>query len=115
MAGNGMFTGSEQRVMIRDAYLADTSNGDIDLLTLTPSTAFIGLNTSQGRGIPKSGVNSAYNPMAISVNTAGRINGRGKNDPYRLSQQFTAGELHRVGLRTIRPSGTTARGIIVHS
>jgi hypothetical protein len=129
MAGNGMYTGSEQRVMIKNSYLdehasASGKSKDIDLLTLTPYNAFVGLNKSQARGIPKSGVLAAYNPRAVSLNgdvsnlqTAddGIINGRGLNDPYFMTQRFEAGHIHRVGLRTIRPNGTTARGIIIHA
>jgi hypothetical protein len=129
MAGNGMYTGSEQRVMIKNSYLeehasASGSGKDIDLLTLTPYNAFVGLNKSQGRGIPKSGALAAYNPRAVSVNTYvsedqavdyGLINGKGLNDPYFMIQRFEEGHIHRVGLRTIRPNGTTARGIIIHA
>ena len=129
MAEAGILARSEQRVLISDTYLENNRNvtgagADIDLLTLTPVAAFVGLNNSAARGIPRSGVNAAYNPRAVSINgntdgvqngNSGIINGQAANDPYFMDELIAAEHLHRVCLRAIRPRGTTARDIIIHS
>ena len=120
---------SELRVMIDDAYLTEHQNdpgagGDINLIDLTPRTAFLNLAQVPGAGIPRSGVRGKFNPRYISINTNedgqgnyGTVCGREQNEPanYFLDEIFEIANLHPCSFRTIRPNGTTARGIIIHS
>lgn len=137
MAGVGILARSELRVMIKNSYLnanAKTAgkSADIDLVTLSPHDAFEFLNSSQGRGIPKSGALAGFDARGITINgavddkesnvtdrnaTFGFINGREKNEPenYYMEEKFVSGVMHPNGFRYIRPRGTTARGIIIHS
>jgi hypothetical protein len=129
MAESGILARSEIRVMIKNSYLETNkgvtgSGADIDIVKLTPPAAFEYLTTKAGRGIAKSGINGPFEPRGISVNgddsddtraaTYGFVNGASKNDPYFLSEKFSSGVIHPVSIAKIRPSGTTARGIIIH-
>ncbi len=126
----GVFTGSEQRVKIRDSYLdlnrtTKGSRADINLITLSPAEAFENLNSSTGRGVPKSGPMGTYEPRGISLNGAdgaeltaddGIINGTEKGDSSTnfMTERHTCGVIHRNSYKVIRPRYTTGRGIIVH-
>ncbi len=129
MAEAGILAGSEQRVMISNTYLeqnkgASGRSADINLIDLTPVSAFVNLRNVQSRGIPMTGPNSRFNPRGISINdtqddesaTYAIINGRELNDPVRnfMTERHTCGQVHPNRYRTIRPNGTTARGIILH-
>jgi len=131
MAEAGILARSEIRVMLSNDYLkknkdAPGSSADINLITLSPVAAFVGLRNVPGRGLPKSGVNSGFEPRGVSVNaeelagapdqsaTSGLINGAARNDPYFLVERFACAVMHPNNLTRIRPNGTTARGIIIH-
>lgn len=129
MAGPGILARSEIRLMIRNSYLADSTNRDIDVVNLIPISAFEGISAS--RGTPKSGVMSGFEPRGISINgaegeggglevdrdaTHAFISGREKNDPTwnNMEERFACGVMHPNSFKFIRCRGTTARGIIIH-
>jgi hypothetical protein len=129
MAEAGILARSEIKVMIKNSYLADTTNDDIDIVKLTPTRAFEGISAT--KRVPCGGPNGGYEARGISVNAAvsdsgegdidrdathGFINYRAKNCPTWNwhEMRYQCGVVHPINIRYIRCAETTARGIIVH-
>jgi len=126
MAEAGILARSEIKVMIKNSYLDDTTNPDIDVVMLKPKEAFTGL--SKKKGVPAGGINGGFEPRGLQIN--GLVDGdgvdqdathaflryRAKNDPTwcKHDVRFNCGVVHPTNVQFISCKGTTARGIIIH-
>jgi hypothetical protein len=103
-----------------DAHVGDNSNAhDIDVLLRTPTEAF----DADCLTVPRSGSRGEFNQIGVKVNNTAAdedavyawINRRTKNNPSVLLSRYTCAQMHPESIHTIRPYGTTARGISIFS